>query len=239
MRLHFKLTANARDDMGRGASRRLRQDGMVPAVIYGAEKPAVSITIEHNVLSKALANEAFYTSIVDMSIGGVDEQVIIKALQRHPYKPKILHVDFLRVSDKTELRVHIPLHFIGEPAALKAGGVVNHMVNEVEVSCLPKDLPAFIEVDISNMQMDETLHLSHIKLSASLKLVSLVHGNDMSIVSVHVPRAIKEDENAVAEVAAEGAAPADAKKGDAKKADAGAKPDAAKKPDAKKPDAKK
>jgi len=225
MRLHFKLDAKTRGDMGRGASRRLRRDGLVPAVIYGAEKPAVSITVDHNVLANALANEAFYTSIVDMKVDGVDQPVIIKDLQRHPYKPKILHADFVRVSEKTELRVHVPLHFVGESSAVKAGGVVNHMVNEVEVSCLPKDIPAFIEVDMSSMQMDETLHLSHIKLPAGLKLVALEHGNDMSVVSIHVPRAAKEDEAPAAEAEA---APADAKKSEA------AKPDAAKKPDAKK-----
>lgn len=224
MRQHFKLEANTRGDMGRGASRRLRRDGLVPAVIYGAEKPAQSVTLNHNALSNALANEAFYTSIVDMKIDGMDQQVIIKDLQRHPYKPKILHADFLRISDKTEIRVHIPLHFTGEPAGVKAGGVVNHMVNEVEVSCLPKDLPEFIEVDISGLQMDETLHLSNIKLPGSLTLVALAHGNDMSIVSLHVPRAVKEDETQAAE-AAEGAAPAPA---DAKKADAAKKPEAKK-----------
>jgi large subunit ribosomal protein L25 len=230
MRQHFKLDANARGDMGRGASRRLRRDGMVPAVIYGAEKPAVSVTIDHNVLANALANEAFYTSIVDMNIDGDAQQVIIKDLQRHPYKPKILHADFLRVSDKTELRVHVPLHFMGEPVGVKAGGVVNHMVNEVEVSCLPKDIPAFIEVDISALEMDQTLHLSDIKLPAGLKLVVLMHGNDMSVVSIHMPRAVKEDEAPAVEAAAEGAVPTAA---DAKKADA-AKADAAKKPEAKK-----
>ncbi|MDF2940495.1 MAG: ribosomal protein L25/ral stress protein Ctc [Gammaproteobacteria bacterium] len=229
MRLHLKLHANTRGDLGRGASRRLRRDGMVPVVIYGAEKPAQSAVIDHNVLANALANEAFYTSIVDMSIDGVDQQVIIKDLQRHPYKPKILHADFLRISEKTELRVHVPLHFVGDSPAVKAGGVINHMVNEVEVSCLPKDMPEFIEVDLSGLQMDESIHLSQIKLPAGLKLVTLQHGNDLPVVSVHVPRAVKEDEAPAAE-AAEGAAPADAKK-----ADAAAKPaDAAKKPEAKK-----
>ncbi|MDF2530164.1 MAG: ribosomal protein L25/ral stress protein Ctc [Gammaproteobacteria bacterium] len=228
MRQHFKLNADSRGDMGRGASRRLRRDGLVPAVIYGAEKPAQSVVVDHNVLANALANEAFYTSIVDMSIDGVSQQVIIKDLQRHPYKPKILHADFLRISEKTEIRVHIPLHFMGEPVAVKSGGVVNHMVNEVEVSCLPKDLPAYIEVDLSGLQMDESVHLSQIKLPAGLKLVALTHGNDMPVVSVHVPRAVKEDEAPAAE-AAEGAAPADAKKAEPAKAG-----DAAKKPEAKK-----
>ncbi|MDF2690404.1 MAG: ribosomal protein L25/ral stress protein Ctc [Gammaproteobacteria bacterium] len=231
MRLHFKLNANSRGDMGRGASRRLRRDGLVPVVIYGADKPAESAVIDHNLLVNALANEAFYTSIVDMHIDGVDQQVIIKDLQRHPFKPKILHVDFLRISDKTELRVHIPLHFVGESPAVKAAGVINHMVNEVEVSCLPKDLPAYIEVDLSNLQMDESIHLSQLILPAGLKLVTLMHGNDLPVVSVHVPRAVKEDEEAPAEAAegAEGGAEA------AKSADAGKKPaEAAKKPEAKK-----
>lgn len=200
---HFVIEAESRKDLGRSASRCLRRSERIPAVIYGAGKEPQSITLDHKKLLHALEHEAFYSSILEIKIDGKSQQAVIKDLQRHAYKPKVLHVDFLRVDSKTEIHVHVPLHFIGNCSAVKEGGVVTHLVNEVEVVCLPKNLPEFIEVDLSQLTLDHTLHLSALKLPAGVKLAELVHGNDAGVANVHIPRAMKEDEEEAAPLAAE------------------------------------
>ena len=150
--------------------------------------------MDHNKILHSLEHEAFYSSILEIKIGSKTEKAVLKDLQRHAYKPKIAHVDFLRVDSKVEIHMHVPLHFTGECPAVKEGGVMNHLVNEVEVVCLPGDLPEFIDVDISNLELDHTIHLSELTLPKGVKLAELVHGNDAGVVNVHVPRAVKADE---------------------------------------------
>ena len=191
---HFVLEAEIRENLGRSASRCLRRNEKIPAVIYGAGKAPVSITLDHNKILHSLEHEAFYSSILEIKIGSKTEKAVLKDLQRHAYKPKIAHVDFLRVDSKVEIHMHVPLHFTGECPAVKEGGVMNHLVNEVEVVCLPGDLPEFIDVDISNLELDHTIHLSELTLPKGVKLAELVHGNDAGVVNVHVPRAVKADE---------------------------------------------
>lgn len=190
----FTLVAESRENLGRSASRCLRRSEKLPGVIYGGGEEPTSITFRHDDVFHALEHEAFYSSIIELKIDGKKQKAVIKDLQRHAYKPKLVHIDFLRVNDKTEIHVHVPLHFTGECPAVEEGGVVNHLVNEVEVICFPKDLPEYVEVDLSNLQLDETIHLSQLKIPEGVKLASLVHGNDAGIANVHIPRAIKADE---------------------------------------------
>lgn len=203
MSQQFVLNAESRDNLGRSASRCLRRSDRLPGVIYGGGKAAQSLSFRHDDILHALEHEAFYSSIIELKIDGKSEKAVIKDLQRHAYKPKLVHIDFLRVSDETEIHVHVPLHFVGDCPAVKLGGVVNHLMNEVEVICLPKKLPEYIEVDLAELKLDHTIHLSELKLPAGIKLAALVHGNDAGVVNVHVPRAVKADEEASASEAAE------------------------------------
>lgn len=150
----LQLTASKRTDLGKGSSRRLRRnaDG-VPAVVYGAGKEPVSITIEHRKVIRSLENEAFYTQIIDLNVEGTHEKVVVKDIQRHPYKPLVLHMDFVRIKAGEKMTIHAPIHFIGEdvaPGVKASGGIVTHLITDVEITCLPKDLPEFIEVDVSH-----------------------------------------------------------------------------------------
>lgn len=211
----FTLSASNRSLMGKGASRRLRRLGdLVPAIVYGANKAPENISIEQRVLRKALENEAFYSHIIELSIDNKKENVVLKALQRHPYKTLIMHADFLRVDAHAKIHMHVPLHFIGEDVApgVKVGkGIINRHTVEVEVVCLPQDLPEFIEVDISHMDLDQILHISHIKAPKGVVFSALNHGNDAAIVSIHLPRGAAQQEDidvAGAEAAAKAAAAA-------------------------------
>ncbi|NOR51928.1 MAG: 50S ribosomal protein L25/general stress protein Ctc [Gammaproteobacteria bacterium] len=208
MSVDFNITAESRSDMGKGASRRLRREDKVPAVIYGTGKDAVSITIDHNSLYHHLEHEAFYSHILNITVDGKKEKAVLKDLQRHPYKPTILHADFLRVSDKEKLRMNIPLHFTGgedAPGVRIDGGMVTHNISDVEISCLPGDLPEYLEVDLSELEMDHSLHLSDIKLPKGVEIVALTHGtdHDLPIAAIHKTRAVADDDAAEAEVAAE------------------------------------
>ncbi len=212
--MKFELEADVRADVGKGASRRLRHADKVPAVIYGGGEKSVSLTLDHNKTLHALSHEAFYSHILNLKVGTSTEKVILKDVQRHPSRPRIAHVDFLRVRADQKLQMNVPLHFIGEESApaLQEGGVFSHLMSDVEVSCLPADLPEFIEVDVSGMLLDQTLHLSNLKLSKGVELVAFAHGvegHDHPVVSVHIPRIIEEEVvEAVAEEtpAAEGTA---------------------------------
>jgi large subunit ribosomal protein L25 len=199
----FVVEAEPRTDLGKGASRRLRREGKVPGVIYGAGKEPASISLEQNVLLHQLENEAFFSHILTVKVGKKEEQAILKDLQRHPSKPVVLHVDLQRVSAKEKIRVHVPLHFLNEDSApgVKAGGLVSHHITEVEVSCLPKDLPEFLEVDLGGMDLDTNIHLSDIGLPSGVELVELLHGegHDQSVVTIHLPRGAKEEEAEEAE----------------------------------------
>lgn len=203
MAVTFELDAQKRDDQGKGASRRLRRADAVPAVIYGAGKPAQSISLNHNKVILALEHEAFYSHILTIKIDGVAEQAILKAVQRHPYKPKVQHLDFLRVNANEKLHTKVALHFVneaGSPAA-KAGGLVHHDMTDVEITCLPKDLPEFIEVDLAGLQLNQIIHLSELKLPAGVTLVALQHGDNKSVVSCHARKGGDEEAAPAAEEA--------------------------------------
>ncbi|HIG78580.1 MAG TPA: 50S ribosomal protein L25/general stress protein Ctc [Cycloclasticus sp.] len=197
MSTSFELAATIRQDLGKGATRRLRKQDMVPAVIYGAGIDPVSITLTHNQLLNSTANEAFFSHILSIDIEGKKENVIIKALQRHPAKPILMHADFLRVNLKEKLKVHVPIHFIGEDDSpgVNQGGVVTHDLVDVEVECLPKDLPEFVTVDVSALEIGESLHLSDIKLPKGMILVALTQGenNDLQVAAVQANRAAQAD----------------------------------------------
>ncbi|MCX4028098.1 50S ribosomal protein L25/general stress protein Ctc [Endozoicomonas sp. SM1973] len=195
----FTLVAEKRTDIGKGASRRLRREaGKAPAVIYGAEKAPESITILQKDILKALENEAFYSHILTLDVAGEKHEVILKDLQRHPAKDIILHADFLRVTADHKLTTHVPLHFINEDkcAGVKKGGAITHNAIEVEVRCLPADLPEFIEVDMSDVDLGQILHLSDIKLPKGVELVELAHGenHDLAIANIQTPRGGADEE---------------------------------------------
>jgi large subunit ribosomal protein L25 len=196
--IKFELDAQVRRDVGKGASRRLRHANQVPAVVYGAGKPAVSLILDHNKVMTALAHETFYSKILKLTLDGQSEQVILKAVQRNPAKPRIHHMDFLRIKADQKLHMHIPLHFVGDDEApgLNEGGVVYHAVSDIEVICLPGNLPEYIEVDTSKMNLNETLHFSDLKLPKGVELAALSHGvegHDLPVVSIHKPRIIEEE----------------------------------------------
>jgi len=207
MSTDFVLNAETRADMGKGASRRLRHAGKVPAILYGTGKEPTPISLGHNELAHQLENEAFFSHILTIKLGGADESVIIKDLQRHPSRPVILHADFQRVSATEKIHVHVPLHFLNEETSpgVRAGGLVTHSIIEVEVSCYPKDLPEYLEVDLGDLELDAICHLSDIKVPEGVEVVELSHGesHDQAVASIHMPRAVKED-------AAEDAASAEA-----------------------------
>ena len=211
------LEAESRENTGRGASRRLRRlENKIPAVLYGGSKEPQSILLLHNKVVKALETESIYSSIFDLKVNGKVERVILKDLQRHPYKPVILHMDLQRVSAKDVLVKMVPLHFINEDLApgVKDGGMVNHTMVHVEIRCQAQHLPEFIEVDLSGMQLDDVQHLSDLKLPKGVQLAidPSVSGHDHTVVSIHVRKISAADEaaDAAEEAAAEAAAEASA-----------------------------
>ncbi|KTC74515.1 50S ribosomal protein L25 [Legionella birminghamensis] len=202
------LEAESRADIGKGASRRLRRlENKVPAILYGGDKKPQSLHLLHNKVIKALEQESIYSSIFDLKVDGKVEHVILKDLQRHPYKPIVLHMDLQRVSAKDVLIKHVPVHFTNEQQskAVKAGGIVNHTMTQVEVRCQAKDLPEFIEIDLSNMVMDQVIHLSDLKLPKGVQLtVDLTDGShNHPVVSIHAPRGAAGEEEGESEEAAE------------------------------------
>ncbi len=216
MKQEFNLIAEFRDDQGKGASRRLRREGKVPAILYGAGREPRLLSFEHSKVMHQLQNESFYSSILTIKIGDKTQDVIVKDIQRHPAKPQILHMDFQRIVADQKIRMNVPLHFVGEDVAIGVkvgGGKVSHLMTDVEVSCLPKDLPEYFEVDVSGLDIDDMLYLSDIKVPAGVEIIELSHGeeHDQPIVSIHVikEQMIEEPVVAAAEVTpAEGAAPA-------------------------------
>lgn len=207
MAISFELNAELRNDQGKGASRRLRRSGKVPGIIYGARKDAQAITLDHNEVFLSLQHESFYSHILTIKLGKESQQAILKDVQRHPARNMITHLDLLRVSADEEIRVFVPLHFINEVTAIgvkQQGGVVSHNLSEVEVDCLPKHLPEYIEVDIATLELGHSLHLSDLKLPEGVSLVELSHGDahDQPVVAIHHPRVIVEEEETPAAEAA-------------------------------------
>src|SRR5690349_5684669 len=233
MRISFELAAEFRDGQGKGASRRLRHAGRVPAILYGGHVEPRAITLDHQKLMTLIDNEKFYSSIINLVVGDKKQAAIVKDLQMHPARNAIVHVDMQRVSENEKIRIHIPIHFKGEaasPGVKTEGGVVSHRIADVEISCLPKDLPEFIELDLSQMNMNESKHLSDLPLPAGVTIPSIAKA-DAVVVTIHPPRAEEPEptaeaaaaapaEGAAAAAPAEGAAAAGAKAGDAKAGDA-------------------
>lgn len=250
MKQAFTVTAEVRTVHGKGASRRLRHEGKVPAIIYGGKENPQSIQVSHNELMKHLKIEAFYSHILTVDVAGKAEQAVLKDLHRHPVRDEVMHMDLQRVLADVLLRMHVPLHFKGgdlAPGVKTGGGIVEHQQIQVEVECLPKHLPEFIEVDLSQLNVNDAVHLSQLVAGEGVTFVELKHDNDISVAAVHLPRQPAEPtpEEAAATAAAEvpaaaqkapdakgGAAAGGAKAGSAKAAPAKAAP--AKKDDKKK-----
>ena len=195
----FTLNAQARTDLGKGASRRLRHAANIPAVVYGGNKPAESVTILAKEIAKLFENEAAYSHVIELNVDGAKQNVIVKAMQRHPSKQFIMHADFVRVVAGQKLTAIVPVHFVGEEAPVKKGGEISHVLNEIEVTCLPKDLPEFIEVDLSALEIGAIVHLSDIKAPKGVEFVALAHGDDKAVANVHAPRVAPEAEEGAAE----------------------------------------
>jgi large subunit ribosomal protein L25 len=230
MKVSFELAAEFRDGQGKGASRRLRHAGKVPAILYGGKNEPRAVSLDHQKLMTLIDNEKFYSSIINLVVGDKKQAAIVKDLQMHPARNAIVHVDMQRVSENEKIRIHIPIHFKGEaasPGVKTEGGVVSHRIADIEISCLPKDLPEFIELDLSGMHINESKHLSDLPLPAGVTIPSVAKGN-ATVVSIHPPRAEEPEPTAEAAAAtpaegaaaapAEGAAAAGATPGDAKAA---------------------
>jgi len=197
----FNLIAEIREDQGKGASRRLRLEGKVPAIIYGAGRPPRSLAFDHNKVLHELQSESFYSSVLNIKVGEKSQAAILKDLQRHPAKNVIMHMDFQRIVEDQEIRMNVPIHFIGEevaPGVKLGGGSVSHLRTDVEVVCLPKHLPEYLEVDVSSLELDAMIHLSEIPLPEGVEIPELAQGpeHDHAVVSIHVikVRAVEEEE---------------------------------------------
>ena len=208
MRIAFDLSAEPRNDQGKGASRRLRHSGKVPAILYGAHAEPVRLSLEHHKLLPLVADEKFYSSIISVSVGAQKQPVIVKDVQMHPARNAIVHVDLQRVLENEKIRLHVPIHFKGAAAApgvKTQGGVVSHHMADMEVVCLPKDLPEYIELDLSAMNLNDTLYLKDVKVPAGVTISGLAHGANPPVVSIHAPRVAEpEPTEEAAAVATEG-----------------------------------
>ena len=196
------IPAQSRNDEGKGASRRLRRAGQLPAVVYGGHQEPQSIQLHHNTVLLASQHEWFYSAILDLELDGKQQKVLLRDLQRHPFKPVLLHVDFQRVSENEALRARVPLHFVDQaksPAGKTSGVVISHHSNDIEVSCLPKDLPEFIEIDLSGLKVGDIVHLSDIKLPAGVEVPELKLGKEHDIAVVTASFVAEESEPTEAE----------------------------------------
>lgn len=216
----FDLVAEERTDSGKGASRRLRRTGKVPAIVYGAGRPPRSVTFDRDPLMHKMENESFFSSVLNISVNGKARQCILKDVQMHPAKRQVMHLDLQRIVADEKIRMTVPIHFLNEetaPGVKTGGGSVAHLVTEIEVSCFPADLPEYLEIDIGEMELDQSLSLSDIKLPDDVEITDLTNDIDRSVVSIHVIKevAIEEEiegegvEGEAAEGAAEGEEPKD------------------------------
>ncbi|MFM7658885.1 MAG: 50S ribosomal protein L25/general stress protein Ctc [Burkholderiaceae bacterium] len=188
----MEVIAFPRSEQGSGASRRLRRAGQTPGIIYGGTEAPLNIALDHNALFHALKKESFHSSVLDMKVGDKAEKVLLRDFQMHAFKPLVMHVDFQRVDPNQKIHVRVPLHFVNaeiSPAVKLSGGVISHVLNELDVSCLPKDLPAFIEVDLSNMAEGASFHVADLKLPAGVTAVQAKE--NPTIATASVPRGAK------------------------------------------------
>ncbi len=230
MRIAFELNAEPRDDQGKGASRRLRHSGKVPAILYGAHAEPARLSLEHHKVLPLVADERFFSSIISVTVGGQKQPAIVKDVQMHPAEPRVMHLDLQRIVETEKIRLHLPIHFLNAgsaPGVKTQGGVVSHHMADVEVVCLPKDLPESIEIDMAGMNLNDQVFLADVKVPAGVTFTALAHGNNPPVVSIHSPRVAEEPaaEEAAAAAPAEGAAAAaPAAAGDAKKEEAKKEP---------------
>ena len=203
--MKIAIKAETRKGQGTGASRRLRRADKVPGIVYGGGKEATVIELDHNNLYHKLKLEAFHASILDMELEGKTEPVLLRDVQMHAWKQIVLHVDFQRVAANKKIHMKVPLHFINAdiaPGVKLSSGIVSHIINELDISCLPKDLPEFIEVDLKDLAAGHSLHLSNLKLPAGVESVALHKGDDQSVATIIIPRAVAAEEEAAPAVAA-------------------------------------
>ena len=208
----IEFTAFPRATEGRGASRRMRRSGKAPGIVYGGTTPPQPIELDHNALIHALRNEVFHASILTMKVDGASTQVLLRDVQMHPFRNEVLHVDFQRIDPSRKIHMKVPLHFVNEaqsPAVKSEGAIISHVMTEIDIACLPKDLPEFIEVDLSELDTAHSLHVSGVKLPAGVSIVSRRAGDPVVATAV-VPKAVAETEETPAEgeAPAAGAAPA-------------------------------
>jgi len=211
--MQLEFNANKRDDQGTGASRRLRRTGRIPGILYGGSAKPQPIDIDHNELFQLLRKEAFYSSVLNVNIDGATEMCLLRDVQRHPYRPVILHADFQRVDATRKLHQKVPLHFVNadvSPGVKLSGGMVQHVMSDLDVRCLAKDLPAFIEVDLVEMTAGHSLHVSHLKLPVGVEAV--LHKGEDPVVATVLVRGGKAEEEVAEVEAAPVAAPAPAEK---------------------------
>ena len=205
----FVLNAEVRTEQGKGASRRLRRAGKVPMILYGGKDEPANLQVDEHELRHHLEHEAFYSHIIQVSVDGKKERAVLKDVQRHPAKPIVLHIDMMRVVAGVKIKVTVPFHFVGEdeaPGVKQQGGVFQRQLNDIEINVLPKDLPEFIEVDVSKMELDDTIHLADISFPEGVEVIALTHDENPSVISVHMPKVVEEPEEEVeAEEGEEGA----------------------------------
>lgn len=215
MKTAFELVADPRDNMqGKGASRRLRRSGKVPAILYGGGTEPSQLILDHQNLLTLLVNERFFSTIISLKVNGQNQPAVLRDVQRHPAKNAVLHIDLQRVLENEPIRMVIPVHFTGaagSPGVKTEGGIVSHLLNQVEVSCLPKHLPEYLTVDMSDMHINQMKRLSDIPLPEGVSIVLLTHGRDEAVASIHHARAEEAEAAPAAAAAAPAAAPAAAK----------------------------
>ncbi len=210
----FDLIAEYRDDMGKGASRRLRRQGKVPAILYGGGRPPRTLAFDQNKVIQQLENESFYSSILNVKVGEKNQAVILKDLQRHPARRQILHMDLQRIVEDEVIRMTVPIHFVNEDIAVgvkQGGGKVSHLMNDIEVVCLPKHLPEYLDIDIADLELDELRYISDIPLPEGVEIPALAQGEEANrpIVSIHIIKemVIEEEEEGLEEAVAAGEVP--------------------------------
>jgi large subunit ribosomal protein L25 len=204
--MQIEISASKRTLQGKGASRRLRGSGKVPGIIYGGDSPAQAIKLDHNTLYHKLKLEAFHASILSLELDGKKEQVLLRDLQMHPFKLQVQHIDFQRIDQNKKVHMKVPLHFINAdiaPGVKVSGGIVSHILAELDVSCLPKDLPEFISVDLSNLASGNSLHLSDLSLPQGVEIPALIRGENLPVATIIIPRAVTAEEAAAAVAAAD------------------------------------